>query len=887
MARGAYKHLMAAIAKTSLEIESNAAERWVAVVARAEAWSASQSIVMRDAVVLLPFAQLLPLARQAFARTGGWMPRIETTQTLARSLGPVAPADTLQISFDVPLDTLSAARLLRGQSWVQVLAQGDPGAFDQMAAALVQTAHAFAHAAAQIAPPLREAHWSRGRDLLTSHTGPGGRERLLARIAFEWAAAAAVPATDALFALRPSAWIVVQAGGADRLAMSLLAQADAATPCLLIDTDAPVDDPFATIAADVRVAVCDGFEAEAQRSAAHVLACLGAGVTPVALIAQDRTLMRRVRALLARQNVPLLDETGWRLSTTRAGATLASLLRAAAPRAGSDDWLDWLKSCIGTWPGDARRAGLALSLLEMDLRRKSWGLARQVDVSALTEPAAAMWRDAQRLLAALTDTPTRTLAAWLDALRSALQGCGAWAALVADDAGRQMLAALHLVDGRPAVASEAMTLQAFSRWVDAALEAASFLPEPPRMATHAPMVVITPLERAMLRPFGAVVFPGADEKRLGAPVSPHPLFSDALASELGLPSAATRRTTEALAFAQLLHAPQVTLLRRADDGGEPLAASPLLERLSLARGQPLPIAADPSRNVALSRQPVPRPLPAAPGLLPARLSASACEALRACPYRFFALQLLRLRVADELDDAVEKRDYGSWLHAVLNRFHRERGELPDPSEDEALMHAVARAMREEMALDDAAFLPFEASFERIVPPYLAWLHERDAQGAQWLDGEVDLSSSPAEWQGIQMHGVIDRVDSAPAADGAGGPVTQLIDYKTGSAQRLRALVKRPQEDTQLAFYAALMARQSEAVGDIGACYLPLDDGDTVKIIEHADVQASAEQLVEGLGHDLVRLRAGAALPALGEGSACEHCDARGLCRRDHWATAGA
>jgi ATP-dependent helicase/nuclease subunit B len=48
------------------------------------------------------------------------------------------------------------------------------------------------------------------------------------------------------------------------------------------------------------------------------------------------------------------------------------------------------------------------------------------------------------------------------------------------------------------------------------------------------------------------------------------------------------------------------------------------------------------------------------------------------------------------------------------------------------------------------------------------------------------------------------------------------------------------------------------------------------------VTASARALVEGLTRDYERLRAGAALLALGEGPACEHCDARGLCRRDHW-----
>ena len=50
----------------------------------------------------------------------------------------------------------------------------------------------------------------------------------------------------------------------------------------------------------------------------------------MALVAQDRVLTRRVRAMLANQGVAVRDETGWKLSTTRAAAGLMSLLRAAA-----------------------------------------------------------------------------------------------------------------------------------------------------------------------------------------------------------------------------------------------------------------------------------------------------------------------------------------------------------------------------------------------------------------------------------------------------------------------------------------------------------------------------------------------------------------------------
>ena len=886
---------MASIARIPLEIHPG--DPWPALVRRALGWAGERGVNLRDTIILLPFAQLLAPARREWARAGGWMPRIETTQTLARSLGPGEPPGAGQISFDVALDRLTArSLLLRSQAWAAAWLRRDRRGFDHAVAALVTTAHELARAAAAVAPHERAGYWRKGRATLAAQTGPGATERALARVAFEWAAAMATPPTDALFDLRPAAWIVVQAGAADALSMSLLQAAPDSAASLLIDTDVSLDEPFAGIAseASVSLAVCDDFEAEAQRTAAQVLAHLAHRAdaadaelpaapprSPVALIAQDRVLTRRVRALLARHGVALLDETGWKLSTTRAGATVASLLRAARQGAGSDDWLDWLKACAGQWPG-VQSAPFAVQLLEAALRRHGWVTPRAVDAAALGELPAALWSSASAVVGELSASRSRSLAGWLQALRAALQGCGAWTSLTADDAGRQVLAALHLLalpDGPAlAAADETLGFDDFSQWVDAVLEEGSFRPE----AQAGAQVIITPLARTLLRPFAAAVLAGADEKRLGAGTAAQGLLGDVLAADLGLSTSTMRRDAQTLAFAQLLRIPSVTLLRRLDDDGEPLAASPLVERLELALarcGRQLDAAGDSGRRIDIPLAPVRRPLPTPAALLPDRLSASACEALRSCPYRFFALRLLRLREAEELDDELEKRDYGTWLHAVLHRFHATRdAPLPAPAEAERL-HTIAREIGQERHLDEAAFLPFAATFARFVPRYVQWLHGRDRQGAQWLDGEVELVAKPSAWAGVEMHGVIDRVDSVPAAE---GPLTQLIDYKTGSGDSLRELVKQPLEDTQLAFYAALMAQQSQVGSDIAALYLPLDDSGEIREVCHPEVEQTARRLVQEVGAELERVRRGAALPALGEGRVCDFCEARGLCRRDHW-----
>jgi ATP-dependent helicase/nuclease subunit B len=258
------------------------------------------------------------------------------------------------------------------------------------------------------------------------------------------------------------------------------------------------------------------------------------------------------------------------------------------------------------------------------------------------------------------------------------------------------------------------------------------------------------------------------------------------------------------------------------------------------------------------------------------------EMLRQCPYRFFALHMLKLRPSDELDEALAKRDYGTWLHQVLLRFHQQRAQHgpAEPAREASTLQAIANEVLQGQGFDEAEFLPYAATFRRLIPRYLSWLHQRDAHGALWLDGERALRAEPVGWGGTAMVGEIDRVDSVE--DEEVGPVIQLIDYKTGSVAELRKKIKQPLEDTQLAFYAALMTEQSQAIGNLAAAYMALDDSETIHVLAHPDVEHSAEQLLSGVAEDLKRIRAGTPLPALGEGAVCETCEARGLCRRDQW-----
>lgn len=850
---------MTAIESQRLQQHELGAALWPAAARAVQTWLQSRSLDARDAVWLLPYAALLAPARAALAALGGWQPRVETPLTLAAALGPPLAGDPGRCTGDAVHDGLAAAQLLEGAARASRWSAIDPAGAAQAVALVVDAAQALREAASACAPGQRPALWAQARAALPPVQGPAALEAALLAAALEWAAASGPAATDALFERRPAAWISLQIGGRDALSDALLGQG--AVPALRLLADPPASEPWAAVAATAQVErlLCDDFESEAQAAAAAVIEALNAGRAPVALVALDRESVRRVRALLERAGVPLVDETGWRLSTTRAACALVAQLRAALPGAGRDAWLEWLK----TWPPAPPRA---LDALEARWR----GRRGRFDATA----ADALWAEAQAHLQPLSGAGVRPLSAWLEALKAQLARDGSFDRLEAEPAGQQVLAALGW-RGTPAWLPLAerlsMDLAGFLAWVERTLEASPHLPLPDAAAA----VVLTPLARACGRPFGHVVLPGADDQRLG-PAAPAPgLLTAALREALGIDDAVALRDRQRQALAHLLGGAPVTLLRRARDGDEPRADSPDVEWLLHARARaghpPWPMRPwQPVRRV-VDRRPLAPPQPQASDALPDALSASQLEALRQCPYRFFTRAVLRLDEPEELDDALAKRDYGNWLHAVLHRFHAERA-AASPANDGQALQAAADAVTAELALDDGELLPYRASFERFAPDYLRWLAQREVQGWQWQAGETDHRLASPLLPGLQLRGRIDRLDAGP------GGVQQVLDYKTGSASDLARKVRQPLEETQLAFYAALLG----GVPGLSAAYLALDDADAPQLIAHPHVTDSAALLLQHLAEEWQRLRDGAALPALGEGAVCDTCEARGLCRRDHW-----
>mgnify|MGYP002041283974 FL=1 len=130
---------------------------------------------------------------------------------------------------------------------------------------------------------------------------------------------------------------------------------------------------------------------------------------------------------------------------------------------------------------------------------------------------------------------------------------------------------------------------------------------------------------------------------------------------------------------------------------------------------------------------------------------------------------------------------------------------------------------------------------------------------------------------LELIGTIDRIDGVSST---GEPTVLVIDYKTESDSVTRQRIKSGAEDTQLPFYAALLHHDT-----LRAAYVNVGERGETQLHEQDEVVHLRDVLIEGIQRDMARIAAGAPLPALGEGSVCEFCAVRGLCRKDMWADA--
>ena len=625
----------------------------------------------------------------------------------------------------------------------------------------------------------------------------------------------------------------------------------------------------------LRFFAATSLEQEARAAALQVRLWLSEGKREIAIVAQDRVVARRMRALLERAGVLVADETGWTFATLSVSTVLDRWLTALQSDFYHQDLLDLLKSPFifaDMVPGERKAA---VYQLEQLLRKRGVvaGLEKFLELAeheVALQPPLARLRQAAALLEPGRKKP---LAEWLSALRESLNMLGIDAGLQQDEAGQQLLRALQTWQQELQGDAGRYAFGEWRRWLAQQLDTQTY-----RDSGIDSPVRFTHLAATRWRIFDAVLLLGCDADHLPGATDGGRWFNDAVRSALGLPTRCTRAARQRDDLLALLALNDCVLATwQQEQNGEARLLSPFLQMLRdeherqsggdlTERELPALLAAEDAHRVSLPQSVQPAPGVAAE-VVPASITVGACNSLVACPYQFHARHILHLNELDEVPEAIEKRDYGDHLHAILHRFHER---YPCVSEHEPVeMEAALRRISEEefagLLAQDFAACAWLARWYRSLPAYLEWQAQNEAQGWRYAEAE---SVFELQLDGVCLRGRIDRLDVREQE-------RKVLDYKAQSDQQLRNKLKEPGEDVQLACYAL-----AEEAGE--AAFVSIENGKIKAIVSPHDVAQLARLNAERLVRVMGRIRNGAGLPANGIDQACSYCEMRGLCRKGEW-----
>jgi ATP-dependent helicase/nuclease subunit B len=526
--------------------------------------------------------------------------------------------------------------------------------------------------------------------------------------------------------------------------------------------------------------------AEAQ---AIALALRGALETPgetAALVTPDRTLARRVSALLKRWGIEADDSAGRALSETPPGTLLLGIAEAAAEELAPVPLLALLKHPLVGGEGDERVRWLeSVRVLDLALRgpRPAPGIhgldrhieERQRDFRYRNCDVA--WKRLRPFAAAVGGEPgagpvsLAQLAETLARAAGELAGDRPWRG--AD--GRLASELLQELQASPAAA------QVQVRGLDAAPMLRQLLEDRavrPAYGGH-PRIFIWGLLEARLQRADLVVLGGLNEGVWPAPAAPDPWLAPKIRSKLRLPTLQYRVGLSAHDFASALGAPKVLVTRARRDATSPTVASRFWLRLEAMTGGI-------TRDTRLERivaalddpgpqQPVSRPAPEPPfEARPKEISVTSVDRLKADPFAFYAREILKLPSLDPVDADHSAAWKGSAVHEVLEQWLNE-----DDCNPERLMARAERLI----------------AAETIHPMLRAFWAPRLIEAIRWVEEEERSNQAAgrkplkAEWKGnaivagVRLRGRADRIDRLP--DGS----LAIVDYKTGKAPAAKAVLE--------------------------------------------------------------------------------------------------
>ena len=602
---------------------------------------------------------------------------------------------------------------------------------------------------------------------------------------------------------------------------------------------------------------------------------------PIALIATDRLVLRRLTALLGEQ-CPIDDPSGWSLSTTVAGTALDGLLALRSGSLSRSECLAWAANPFvqRAWLGWSSGAGQPpVEETRQDLPVADWSVLGPALYEALGRPGD--WRRlSDRTLGVL-----RSFTAWLSLLEANAPGSdwygsllqailrsGLWEALGTDDAGERLLVEIAMAETSASgviAATSDVAVQAQLALMRLRLERARL----PRRHSDAAIRVCS-VEEALALGCRRVLVLGASE----ATFPPQRMGRLAAADEDAWLRADPPPWQEQAVFtARMLRlaerADQIRFLARSPQGPENLVWCSLVERLHLLLGveavsetelrPPLGEWVDPPAAILLE----------GPFERPECLSVREAAILLDCPYRFVWTVVKGLSGHAMPEEGPSALARGQVLHRLIDRHAKSITsgllQADDQQGFQDLLDALLAAPQAVDSLTRADCVLVRTAGEA----YWAW-HARQ-RDAEVLASERELVYVLPR-SGVRLQGRLDQVRRL--ADGE----IRLLDFKSASPSALDGQVKRPEIAGQLQLYAALLplAPQDPILANTAALVsLTATEGQIntmeVKVPLDPEVLDRLDELLLALAQPVSPRTLAAETKDAAK--SCEYCSARPVC----------
>lgn len=618
---------------------------------------------------------------------------------------------------------------------------------------------------------------------------------------------------------------------------------------------------------------------------------------PIAIVSNDRSLSRRIRAVLENEGIYPRDLGGWTLSTTSAATSIELLLNVIETNFNQQAVLEFASSPFSDLSEknlfilqqifsnkNVARQGEKHVIGEYIRYTLLFSANQQFDCSEVITFFEQLKAACGPLLTAMRSNNNR-LALMVKGLLHAIQLTGLEKKLLADDAGIQLLNTTQKTTHAISQSTVKLGWKDWRQWLREQFENDYFSPD-----KYDERVTICGLEHLDHHSFHAIILAGAEKKRLNSTAKSKTFFNENVRHELCMQTSYQHEAINFVRFRKIISQySHVMLTAQNEIDGEPQEMSHWVEQIRLFCQQAFndslkdnslvelirrAINQAPLNNKQKSRPPLAK---TAKDLLPNQWSATRYQSLIDCPYQFYCKYILALKPI-EAEEEFSASDFGTLVHQCLHTFHFDREGLPkehliELSNRTTLIDSLNTLSHQIFASSTFPRSLVNAWLQRWlinIPGYIDWLIQTNEKWSAW-HGEIKSEASIKPE--FTLFGQIDRLDVNKHAQNYA-----VIDYKTGATIPTRKNILLG-EAVQLPFYSLLNEKISKVA------YLDLGNPPNVNeaaVIKDDELRETQQNHRDRLILLFEQLYNAAELPANGDESACSYCDYEGMCRKSHW-----